>query len=501
MVIAGLNYVNISSVQSIKRSKEAGIRKATGATNKNLTFQLYIESLIAIALSYGLAILLMFLSFKVFGQIVGKAFCFVEVFSSNQLFIHLTVLLGIWLLSSVMPSLHFAFAGDLALMKKSMNFKGQWIRKGFLTFQYCISLVMIIGTVMVLKQLNFIQSKHIGFDKEGLITMEISRGPMRDNAQVITNDLVQNPNIKAVSISSSVPFDPWSLENVQISTNPSETPRDIYHFGVDKHWLETFNIDLKAGTNFSGNDVSDINHILINEKAAEAFGFSDDPIGKRFYLTGREDLTVRVIGVVADFHFQSLYDKIEPAILTSWNNPYWRIEYFTVKYHNNPLAVIEQLEDIQKEFSPERPADIGFVDQEAEKFYKADRRRGQLLLVATMVSIAISLFGLYALINFSAEIMTKQVGIRKVLGAKSGTIFKLILNDYSILLLIAFAISAPLSYWALDNWLSNFAYRIDIDLTVFVVAFVLVLTASFLTVLSRVLRLARLNPVDSLRYE
>lgn len=499
IIISGLNYVNLSSVQAIKRSKEAGVRTAIGASRKQLIQQLYAESFITTLLAYLLAITIIMLSLNQFNSFVDKAFSLKTIFSIWPY--HAIIFVTVWLASSIIPSIHFATSGNLMLMKKAFVFKGDKLRKGFLAFQYCISLMLIIGTIVLLKQLRYVQSKDIGFNKDKLMTLEVSRGPVRSHFKTISQTLTANSNISEVSASSSVPFDPWSLNTVGITKNLGQDPQDIFHFGVDENWLSTYGITLVEGRNFSGNVDADVDDIIINEKAVTAFNLTDNPIGKTVYLTGRDTVKVNVIGIVKDIHFQSLYDEIKPMVLTCWSNPFWRIGNLTVKYSGNPAVALKQLEAIQKEYEPERPANIFFMDKEAERFYKADNKRSRLLLLATIVSILVALFGLFGIINFTAEILVKEISIRKVLGAKYADIVKLLIKDYVIILVGVIVIAIPIAYAVLNKWLNNFTYRIDLTPKIFITALVLILIASSITILFKILKLLRLNPIVKLKEE
>ena len=227
----------------------------------------------------------------------------------------------------------------------------------------------------------------------------------------------------------------------------------------------------------------------------------EDPIGKSIWITADTTYKMQIIGVVKDFHFASLREPLMPLILTSPNNPLFPIDYFTIKSNGNTAEVLDLIETVQKRYDPETPAEINFLDERWERYYKADLNRSYLILVATIISIIISAFGLFGLINFTAERKTKEVGIRKVLGASTQSILQVVLKEYAILLLIALILAVPVAYLILNNWLAGFAYRVDLSIWVFGLGFILVVGISLITVISRVYRLAKSNPVNSLRYE
>jgi len=238
----------------------------------------------------------------------------------------------------------------------------------------------------------------------------------------------------------------------------------------------------------------------VNEKAVQSMGL-DDPVGQMVWISEDTISKMQIVGVIKDFHFESLHEELGAVAITSWNNPIIGIDYFTIKYKDDPQAAIAQIEEVQRQYDPETPAEVNFLDKQWERYYKSDMTRSRLILVATIISIIVSAFGLFGLINFTAERKTKEVGIRKVLGASIPSILQVILKDYVILLGIALVIAVPISYFALSNWLEAFAYRIPLSVGIFLVAFFSVLIISFGTVISRVYRLAKTNPVKSLRYE
>ncbi len=502
LFIAALNYINLNSVQALKRSKEAGIRKVNGATISQLRMQLYTEAFLTMFIAYGISIGLVAVIFPYFNIIAGKSLSFPYIFSDDLIYYHLAMFAGVWLFSGLIPSLNYAsISRHLSQNIKNVQSKGGILRKSFVAIQYAISLVLIIATVVLFRQMQFVQQKDLGFDREKVITLDINSGKARSSFQEIINTLESNVDIEQVTTSSRVPGEWKAHINTEITTEGGESTIKAAHYAVDHKWLDVYNIQLSQGSNFSGSPSSDTLKMIINEKAAAALGLTD-PVGTTLSLSRNgNNWKFQVIGITENFHFESLRNRIEPIFLTSWNNPIMQIDYFNIKYRDNVPDVVAHIEKVQSTFDPKTPAEINFLDDRWNRYYKADNSRSDLIMTATVVSIFISLFGLFGLVNFTAERKTKEIGIRKVLGASLGQLFALVLKDYLLLLCLAFVIAAPVSWYLAQEWLSSFAYRISLSPLIFMIAFVFVVLISLATVIFRIYRLAIHNPVQSLRYE
>jgi putative ABC transport system permease protein len=501
IVIAGLNYINLSSVQALKRTLEAGIRKVNGASVGQLRMQLFLETFITLMLSYGISVLLVLLLYQQFVDIAGKNVPIERFLRAELLVYHLAIFLIIWLLSSLIPALYYSRLNRSVVLKKNaFSGKGDMLRKSFVVVQYGISLCLIIGSIVLYRQLSFVQTKDLGFKNEHLLTLDINSSDARDHFESIVHDLLENSNVVNASASSRVPGEWKTIPVVDISLSQNENPLGASHYAADNRWLDTYGITLAAGQNFSGQAASDTLKVILNETAVRMMGL-EDPVGQSIWVKEDTISKMQVIGVVKDFHIESLHKQVGPVVITSWNNPVRGIDYFTIKFNENASEVISHIEAVQGKYDPETPAEINFLDERWERYYRADQTRSSLILIATVISILISAFGLFGLVNFTAERKTKEIGIRKVLGATTLNIIRIVLKDYVVLFLVAFVLAAPLAWWVLNAWLSDFAYRINMSVGVFAFAFTVVLLVSFTTVISRVYRLAKSNPIDSVRYE
>ncbi|RED99773.1 ABC transporter permease [Marinoscillum furvescens] len=501
MVIAGLNYINLSSVQSLKRSLEAGIRKVNGANATQLKVQLFYESFITLLIAYGISLALVVALHPFFLELAQKSIPVADAFRMEILGYHAVIFVAIWVISAIIPALYYASANrSLVLVKNVFVGKGEVLRRSFVVVQYGISICLIVGSIVLYRQLEFVQSKDLGFSRDQLLTLDINSGAARAKATQIIAALKSSANVVNASTSSRVPGEWKYIPSAGLSVDRTHEPVMATHYAADQNWLDTYGMTLSKGRNFSGSDAADTLKVLLNEKAVEMLGL-ENPVGQTLWVSEDTVSKMTVIGVVKNFHFESLHKPLGPVVITSCNNPVLGIDYFTVKYSQNTAEVIAHMEEVQKQFDPETPAEVNFLDERWERYYKADQARSSLILVATIISIIISTFGLFGLVNFTAERKTKEIGIRKVMGATVAEIMSIVLKDYLVLLLVALLLATPLAWWMLERWLADFAYRIDLSIFTFAFAFVAVLLVSFVTVFARVFRLARLNPVVSLRYE
>ncbi|MFK7953289.1 MAG: ABC transporter permease [Ekhidna sp.] len=501
LFIAALNYVNLSSVQALKRTLEASMRKINGATNSHLLYQLFFETLITILISFILSIGICVLLFPFFLNITGKQVEISQFFTLDFISYYAAIIAVIWIVSAVIPAIYYSrLSRTLLVLKNAFSGKGDLLRKILVGVQYGLSILLIIGSMIIYRQLNFVQSKNLGFDKENMIVLDINSGAARRNFKNIVNGIKEHPSVVNVASSSRVPGEWKYLPIASMRNNLTDEPISANHYGVDQYWLDTYNIQLKSGANFSGNDKTDSLGIIINEQAVRELDL-ENPIGSSIWVSEDDTVKMKVIGVVEDFHFESLYESIGPVVITNWNNHVFPVDYFTIKYSGNAQQVLEHIEEVNSTFDPGTPSEINFLDDQWARFYKAEESRSTIILIATLVSIIISAFGLFGLINFTVERKTKEIGVRKVLGASVAGIVELILKDYLIILMIAMTVAGPIAWWLFEDWLADFAYRINIGLDIFLIAFAAVLMVSFSTVLTRIFKIAKSNPVKSIKHE
>ncbi len=501
IIIAALNYINLSSVQALKRSIEAGIRKVNGATTGQLKVQLYLETLFTLIISGVITTTLVILLLPYFNLLTGKSLIIYDLINLNLFNYILVAFITIWLISGLLPALYYGkLDRGLMMTKNVFAGKGDSLRKGFIFLQYAISMILIIGVIVLYNQLEYIQNKNLGFNNSNLITLDINSRKARVGFQGIKNGILSHPAVENVTVTSRLPGEWKQLPIASIKTSAASEPVGATHYGMDKDGLETYGISLIDGKNFSGNAASDSLKVILNETAVNQLGLKN-PIGQTVWIEEDTLSKFQVIGVVKDFHFESLYEPIKPAFITSWNNPILPIDYYVVRYNGDPKEVLSHIEKVNSEFDPETPPEFHFLDEQWKRYYVADQTRGTFILIAAVLSILISIIGLFGMIHYTVERRTKEVGIRKVIGASVPALIKLLVKDYVILLAMAMVVSGPIAWFFLEEWLSSFAFRISLNLWVFISAFLLVLTVSGVTVMSKIYRLAKSNPAMSLRYE
>ena len=372
------------------------------------------------------------------------------------------------------------------------------LRKALITFQFVVSIIMIIGTAVVLDQVEYIQNKKLGFDKEHLVVIRLP-----DQAAVLgypayKRRVMQFPEIVNVSSSASVPSTATSLMLIQPEGFPEDQAPLVSTIWADFDFLETLDIRIKSGRSFSREFVSDNNAVVINETAAQDFGW-EDPVGKAFRYPGAPDTypSRNVIGVMSDFHHQSLHQRIEPLIVMYWGEG----RFMVVRLHAQNLPRgLEVLQSQWRETYPSHPdMDFYFLDEDLERQYAAEQRLGTVFFAGAVLSILIACMGLLGLASFMAEQRTREIGVRKVLGANISNVILLLSKDFTKLFALAFVIGASAGYYIMQAWLNNFPYRIELSLMVFLFAGLAALLITWLTVGYHALKAATANPAEALR--
>ena len=313
------------------------MRKINGASNRNLVIQLFYETFLTVVIAYAIANLLLILFFQEFLSIANKELPLSGLYTVDLMVYHLVIVLSVWVMSALLPSLYYSrLKRSLLVLQNAFSGKGDLLRKALVGVQYALSIFLIIGSIVIYRQLNYIQSKDMGFDNKNLIALDINSRVSRRSFKEILGGFKANANVINASTSTRVPGEWKSIPTASILTSLAETPIEVSHYGVDHHWLDTYDMELKSGNNFSGNDKTDSLSILINDRTASLLEM-DDPVGKYLWVLGPSDsVKMQIIGVIEDFHYQSLYEPIGPVLVTSWNNHIQPIDYFTLRYAHNP---------------------------------------------------------------------------------------------------------------------------------------------------------------------
>lgn len=515
LFIASINYINLTTARGINYGKEVGVRKVIGATKKHLIQRFFSESLVLCSISFFLAFNIVYLLLPRFNTFTGKDIHL--DLGSNPLL--LTFLLGLLavvsLLAGAYPAFQLSRYSPIRILKgKPTELPGQLsLRKGLVIFQYVVSSVMITGTLIAVLQLRYIQSKDLGFSEDQLIVMDINSGRVRGGFETIKQAYGDLTTVKSVSVSSRVPGE-WKVVpqiELRLPGAIGEEVPEGYLMGVDEDFLTTFKIELLQGQNFLGDPNADSTSLIVNETAAALLGITtlDDQTvqipGISFNSQAR-NLTSPfngvVKGIVKDFHFQSLHDEIEPLVLAYRNNPMHGIDYFTARIEGDKAdETIAQMTEILHGVDPNHIFEYHFLDDQLSLFYETDRQRSRLFSMAGAFAIFIACIGVFGLAAYTAQRRTKEIGVRKVLGASVSNLILLIAQEFIRLVLWSLLLAIPIAWWAANLWLSDFAYRINLQWWMFILPGILALVVTLLTVSSQAIKAARINPVEALRYE
>lgn len=513
VLIAGINYMNLAAARALNRAREVGVRKVVGASRFQLAGQFLSESLLLVALAFLLALFVVELVLPFFNAFVGKQITLGQALQPEAIFtfLGLTVLVG--LLSGSYPAFFLSRLQAVRVLKGGAEKLARIsnLRRALVVLQFILSVVMMIAALVVYQQMNYVRNKHLGFDREHLMVIDINSNNVRRHAETMKAEMRRNPAVLAVSVTNRVPGDWKNIATIDALPGdaPSSTAHTMYLLAVDREFVETYGVRLAAGENFSGRGGDSLS-VLINEAAARALGW-ENPLGKEIRIpradlegggSSKADFRARVIGVVEDFHFKSLYEKIEPLVLAWQDNPFDRIDYFSVKVRGTNLAAtLDFLREIGERFDPDHPFEYNFLDERLNDFYRRDQKLGQLFGIAALLAIFIACMGLFGLAAFMAGQRTKEIGIRKALGATVASLIALLSKDFAKLVLIANLIAWPLAWYVMNRWLEDFAYRIEIGWWVFALAGALALLIALLTVSYQAIKAALANPVEALRYE
>lgn len=501
LLIACINFMNLATARSSNRAKEVGVRKVLGAERSQLAEQFLGESLVLSFIALPLAVALVEIALPAFNALTNKAVTLNSLSHQAASFglIGIVVLVGI--ISGSYPAFFLSafHPSDVLRRKLRAGVKNSFFRRILVVVQFAISIVLIVGTVIIDSQLDFIRNKKLGFDKEHIVVVRIEEPEMQKRYEPFRQELLQNPGIKSVAGSTSFPGMNPNLSLFIPEGAEDKEPLKLRNVLVDYDFIETFGIEVKEGRDFSRDFPTDAKQaFIINESAAQEFGW-ETSVGKK--LTDLDLGSGSIIGVVKDFHFRSKHQKIEPLILSI--RPDERYIYFiSVKFGQaNAREILSLLQKKWKEYSPGRPLDCFFLDENFDKLYRAEERLSQIFSVFSFLAIFIACLGLFGLASFTAEQRTKEIGIRKALGASAANIVLLLSKEFTKWVIVANIMAWPVAYFVMNRWLQNFAYRISIGLWMFFLAAGLALAIAFFTISFQAVRAALANPADALRYE
>ncbi|MFZ0391239.1 MAG: ABC transporter permease [Calditrichia bacterium] len=501
LVIACINFMNLATARSARRSREVGIRKVLGSTRRQLILQFLGESLLVSFLALALALVLVEVLFPYFESLVQGRL--INTFYTDTGF--LLQMLGITLLVGVVAGSYPAFflssfqPAQTLKATFSSGKRGALLRKSLVVFQFTIAIALIVCTGIVMDQMDYIRNKDLGFNKEQVVYIPLRSSNSRQKIDLLKNELSRNANIVSVSATAGLSGASGSQGDMHVAGGDEDTEMMVRFSYVDYDYIKTMQMNILQGRDFSKEFAADTTtSVIINETAVREFGW-ENPIGKQFVSRTEGGPDYEVVGVVNDFNFYSLRQKIEPLIM--WVNPQ-RVNYLVARIKPGEVReTIRFIEDTWKKQLPAEPVEVAFLDEHLDQIYQNDRNTGRLFASFSFLAIFIGCLGLFGLVSFTVEQKTKEIGIRKVLGASVGGIVLMLSKEFIKWIAVASLIAFGVAYWAMQDWLSNFVYRTGIHPLTFIIGALLVLFIAIATISWQAVRAATANPVDALRYE
>jgi putative ABC transport system permease protein len=499
LLIACINYMNLATARSLRRGKEVGIRKVVGAHKGQLIVQFLGESLSMALLAMVFSIMMVLMVLPAFNSLVERQLNLNPIHNPQLLLGLFFITLAVGLFAGSYPSMRMSGFNPISVLSGAFtrSFKGSSLRYVLVLVQFSITTIFIICTIAVREQLKFIKNMDMGYTKEQIITVPVRGASVRQNIQSVKTELLQYSDIIAVSTSGRLPnnIDTFTSRD-WTGRNPDE-PIPIYYNTADYNFIDLFGMQIVQGRNFSRDFPSDETGVfLVNEAAVKVAGW-ESAIGRK--LTHWRGDTGEIVGVLKNFHLHSLHRPIEPLYIFLDTRTFSNIS-IKIKSANIP-ATIDYVEGVMKKFSPIFPFSYSFFDEVIERAYFTEQRMSRAFGAFALLAVFIACLGLFGLSAFAAEQRTKEIGIRKVLGATVSTITYLLSWEFSKWVIISNLVSWPIAYIIMYRWLQNFAYRIDLGIGSFILSSLAALCIALLTVSFQTIKAATANPVDSLRYE
>ena len=501
LLLACVNFTNLSIASAMKRAREVGVRKVMGSRKFQLIKQFLSESVLMSFFSMLLAIVLIFLLLPYYNHVLGKQISFNYFFNYRFILAMLVLVFFVGIVAGIYPSFFLSSFNPVKVLKGASvsGNKKNYLRSSLIVFQFFVSTALIIATIIVFQQLNYMQNKKLGYDKDQVLFLPDGR-LLGQNQDAFKQQLLQNNHVVAATISRSVPGDEF-MDGTEIfpkneTGNGQEIHTNIYH--VDYDYLQTLGIHIIKGRNFSKDFQTDsASGVVINEAAVRGLGWNDNTaVGKTIVRSGQDQF--KVIGVMADFNYTSAKQKIAPLMMRLGNNH----GGFIIKIKTTDVTgFLNDLKNTWNSFKPQGPLSYTFLDDKFAALYASELKTKQIFSAFAVIAIIIAGLGLFGLSAFVIEQRTKEIGIRKVLGASVQQILLLVSKEFLSLVIIAFVISIPVTYWAMHKWLENYSYRINISIGVFAFAGIATIMIALATISFQAIKAAVANPVKSLRTE
>ena len=503
MIIAIVNYVNLSTARSTGRAREVGIRKAVGSSRNSLVRQFLVESILTSLLALLLALIIIQLVMPAFRNMVGSPGLTILYWDNPMMLAALVVLvIMVGALAGIYPSLLLSNFKPIEVLhgKISRGFKGAFLRNGLVIFQFTMSTILLVGTFIVKDQMEFFKNHDVGYKHDQVLVIK-TYGDLGDKAEVFKERIKQNSSVIAASASTSIPGKRFN--NIGMRVEGENSGHGVNIFAVDKDFLDVMQMKMADGRFFSDAFTTDSMAVIMNE--SQNSEYSNNILDKNFLIwTGRKGgvKPFKVIGIIKDFNYESFYEHIKPLAIVNINGVHWDESYLSIRIKpNNVKETIAFINKTWKDMVPDTPFEFSFLDDVYNDLYKNEERTNNVFTVFTLFALFVACLGLLGLSSFSAEQRIKEVGIRKVLGATISNVVVLLSKEFVLYIIAANLLAWPIAYWAMNNWLQSFVYRTDITIWVFVYSILLALAATLITVGYQALKAAVANPIDSIKYE
>jgi len=499
VLIAAMNYMNLATARSTRRAREVGLRKVVGSRRLPLIMQFLSESVVLTVISLIISIILLIVLLPKFNLLAGKNFRPDILFSPVVLISVIAVILVAGIFGGSYPAFFLSRFSPVTVLKGDIiqGLAGSLFRKILVVIQFTVSVAMIVCTMVVFRQLNYLKNMDQGFDQKNVISLQLNRG-MDRKYPLLKQILLENNDIKYVT-STNTPMGEGSSKLLfNVETDQGMSQRGINFAVVDHDFIETLGIKIISGRDFQQDMPSDtLNSVVVNQTFVNRMGWKD-PIGKRIEAGDANTLRARVIGVMADYHQTGMYNEIESLLLAYRE----RNNIIYVKLSgNNIQQTLSYIESKWKEVFPDQPYSYTFLSDRFNRQFEADEKRGLVFTMFTILAILIACLGLFGLASYMVEQRTKEIGIRKVFGANENVIIRLISRDFTILIAISIIIAIPAAYYFMSNWLENYVYRTKIGITLLVAAALLTIVITFITISYKAYQASILNPANSLKTE
>ena len=501
LVIACINFMNLSTARANRRAREVGLRKTVGAHKGQLRTQFLQESMLTALIALVIAVVLVSLSLPLFNSIFSETLTFALLFQAKNLLLLAGITLIVGLIAGLYPAFYLTRFDPASVLKGGTHARTakSSFRRNTVVIQFGVTMILIIGMFTVIHQMNFIQSRPLGFDRENMVLLPVRSRQVAGGYEAFRNELLRNTQITSVAASSDLPGDPLYSNGSVIAKEISDEPINVFMMTCDYDYVDTYRMEMIAGRNFSRQFSTDtVGTMILNEAAAKRIGWTpEEAVGKLLYRG--DGITTKIVGVVNDFNYKSLHTLVEPAILYLIPNYITAVSVRILS--GNIQETLDTIEQQWQSSFPDERYEFSFLDDRLDQMYENDIKMQRIFTVFAGLSIFVACLGLFGLAAYTAEVRTKEIGIRKTLGASISSVLVLLTRQFTRWVIIGSIIAWPIAFYAMNRWLQNFAYKTPLGIWIFIASTTISLLVAILTVSVQSTKAARANPVDSLRYE